>query len=634
MLWSLPLPPILAGAGLLAAGLSARSWLGTVAAVALGLTLFLAVLATLDHWSASLTWSETLRLQAALTPLSATVAILVPAIALPVLVFAAAHEPRPGLARLIALLLVFTGGMELLVVADDLLTLLIGWELVGACSWALIGHEWREADNPQGGLYAFVTTRLGDLGLFLAAMATFAATGGFAYSNLAGLEGMPLSVVAFGILFSAAAKSGQVPFSPWLFRAMAGPTPVSALLHAATMVAAGAYLLARLQPMLGHAAGFAETVIAVGLITALAGGLVALLQNHAKKLLAASTSAHFGLMFVAVGAGYPGVAILHLVAHAGFKALLFLTAGVAGERAGSYDLARLQLGRALPVTAALAAIGALALAGIPPLGGGWTKEAVVAAAAHHDKLLAAAGMAAGGLSAAYALRFQLLANGFAAQPGEGARPAPAVYAALAGLAAFTLLLSPLWLAVVHEAVGQLLAVEIPEPTAAETVASLGAIALGLSTGLFLARHHAALGASGRSAAAAAWLGLPTLIATTIVRPFERGAEAAAWLDGQAIAGAARGLAGLGEWLAGTVAWLDGRGVDAAARGIAALGTATARALARFGEWTVEGLPQGSAALVGMSGRDARRLQTGLSHHYFTVIALGAAVMLAILVLGA
>src|SRR3546814_3641355 len=126
--------------------------------------------------------------------------------------------------------------------------------------------------------------------------------------------------------------------------------------------------------MLGHAPAFAGAVIAVGLTTAVAGGLVALLQNHAKKLLAASTSAHFGLMFVAVGAGYPGVAVLHLVAHAGFKALLFLAAGVAGEHAGSYALDRLQLGRALPVMTALAAIGTLALAGVPPLGGAWTKE--------------------------------------------------------------------------------------------------------------------------------------------------------------------------------------------------------------------------------------------------------------------
>src|SRR3546814_7714128 len=141
---------------------------------------------------------STLHLRAVLTPLSAIVAILCPTIALPVLGYAAAQERQPGLTRLMALLLVFTVGMELLVVADDLLTLLIGWELVGACSWALIGHEWRDADNPHAGLYAFVTTRLGDLGLFVAAMATFSVSGGFAYSGLAELDGPMLSIAAFG----------------------------------------------------------------------------------------------------------------------------------------------------------------------------------------------------------------------------------------------------------------------------------------------------------------------------------------------------------------------------------------------------------------------------------------------------
>lgn len=333
MLWSLALTPVAAGAALLLGGLRSRLWLGATAGAALTLTLLLALFAAGFGWTGSLRWSEALRLSAELTPLSATVAVLVPAIALPVLVYAAAHEHRPGLPRLIALLLVFIGGMELLVIADDLLTLLIGWELVGACSWALISHRWRDVENPRSGLYAFVMTRFGDLGLFAAAMAAFAGAGTFAYDGLAGLQGPYLQVVAFGLLLSAAAKSGQVPFSPWLFRAMAGPTSVSALLHAATMVAAGAYLLIRLYPALSRAESFPQAVIAIGLLTALSGGLVAVLQNHAKKLLAASTSAHFGLMFVAVGSGYPGVALLHLVAHGGFKALMFLAAGVAGQRA-------------------------------------------------------------------------------------------------------------------------------------------------------------------------------------------------------------------------------------------------------------------------------------------------------------
>ena len=243
------------------AGQASRRWTGGgLAALTCGtlaLTLMLALWAAAGGWTGTLSWNAALQLQAGLTRLSAVVAVLVPAVALPVLGYAAAHEDSRGLGRLIALLLAFVGAMELLVVAADLLTLLIGWELVGACSWALIGHRWRDADNPRAGQYAFVMTRCGDLGLFLAAMAAFAGTGTFTYAGLAQLDGALLHLLVFGVLLSAAAKSGQLPFAPWLFRAMAGPTSVSALLHAATMVAAGAYLLIRLQPVLDRVAWFA-----------------------------------------------------------------------------------------------------------------------------------------------------------------------------------------------------------------------------------------------------------------------------------------------------------------------------------------------------------------------------------------
>ncbi len=353
MLWSLALVPALAAPALLFVP-ARRAALSAAAGAALAVTLALAGLAPWAGWSGAYVWSDALVLTADLSPVSAAVAVLVPVIALPIALYAASHEAGQGLPRLLALMLLFVGGMELLVIAGDFLTLLIGWEIVGACSWALIGHRYDEIEPPQAGVYAFVTTRLGDLGLFIAAFAAYAGAGSFAFDGLPALSPAALQVVAFGVLVSAAAKSGQIPFSPWLFRAMAGPTSVSALLHAATMVAAGAYLLARLGPALSQADGFATTAIVTGLATALAGGVVAVLQLHAKKLLAASTSAQYGLMFAAVGAGWPGVAVLHLVAHAGFKALLFLSAGIAGERAGTFSLDRMALGRALPWTAALA----------------------------------------------------------------------------------------------------------------------------------------------------------------------------------------------------------------------------------------------------------------------------------------
>ncbi|MGR3523129.1 MAG: proton-conducting transporter transmembrane domain-containing protein, partial [Paracoccus sp. (in: a-proteobacteria)] len=243
-LWLVPLLPMLAGIAIAAFGPQSRRALAAISGGVLAATLILAVLAVAGGWTGALDWGGGIALTARLVPLSALILVMVPAVALPVTVHAALHEAQRGLPRLVGLMLLFTGGMVLVVAAADLLTLLIGWELIGACSWALIGHDWRDRDNPASGLYAFVMTRFGDLGLFLAAMAAFGATGSFAYDALGGLQGPALLIVAYGVLLSAASKAGQVPFSPWLFRAMAGPSSVSALLHAATLVAAGAYILA------------------------------------------------------------------------------------------------------------------------------------------------------------------------------------------------------------------------------------------------------------------------------------------------------------------------------------------------------------------------------------------------------
>lgn len=604
MLWSLPLLPVIAGAALLASGIRSRRSLGALAVAAQLLTVLVAAIAIDGRWTASLVWNQTLHLEAALTPLSAVVAALVPVIATPIVLYAAMHEAEAGLPRLIALLLVFVGGMELLVVAADFLTLLIGWEVVGAISWALISHRWHEKENPPAAAYAFVTTRFGDLGLFVAAFTTFAGSGSFAYEALGKLTDGELQLVAAGLLVSAAAKSGQLPFAPWLFRAMAGPTSVSALLHAAAMVAAGVYLLARLEPDLAHAAGFSQATLAVGLVTAIGGGVVALLQSHAKKLLAASTSMHYGLMLVAVGAGYPVVAILHMVAHAAFKALMFLVAGTAGEAAGTFALHRMRVGRLLPLAAALSAIGALALAGIPPLGAAWTKEAIVSAAGHAGSWLAVAVAVVGGFGAAYAARFQILAYGGHNAPA-GTRPTLAEHAALLYLAVLTLLLGVLWLPTVREMTAVVLGREIPGSKTWELVISLALLGAGLVAGWFVARRFPALGTAGALAQAANWLGLPTLIRATVTQPVERFAAAAARFDDDV--------------------------VDAAVRAL--VPARLARFGDRIGERVADGIPECAARLVSVSGRDIRRLQTGMSHHYYLLLVAGSAVAAAILILG-
>jgi len=633
MLWSVPLVPIVVGALLAISPLRSRLLLSWAAGLGLGLALGLVILAIGGGWNAELPWSARITLTAALTPLSAAVAVMVPSIALPVVLHAARHEEAHGLARLIGLLLVFSGGMELVVIANDLLTVLVGWEVIGACSWALISHQWREIGNPRAGLYAFVMTRVGDLGLFAAVMATFAGTGSFAFDQLAALEGSHLSIVAFGLLISAAAKAGQVPFSPWLFRAMSGPSSVSALLHAATLVAAGAYLLARLQPSLAAAPGFGAAAIAVGLTTALAGGIVALLQGHAKKLLAASTSAQLGFMFVAIGAGFPGIAVLHLIVHAAYKAPLFLSAGIAGQRAGSYRLDAMKSGRALPVLAVLTAITAVALAGLPLLGGGWTKEQIVAAAGHADFWLAIGVILGGGLSAAYATRFLLLAYGRGDEDGGGPQHAWRDTLPIAVLVAMTLLLSALWLRPVSQAAARLIGAQLPGGAMVETVLSLLLLALGLLTGAALVRRLPGLGTSGRTAAAANWLGLPALIEFAVIRPVDHLARGAARFDDLVLDAAPRAVAFVARTGFTRLAAFDDRAIDRVVSLMAAFGERLARTSDRFGELVTDGLPTGAAALAGLGGHELRRLQTGFSHHYLAFFVVGLTLMIAILAAG-
>jgi len=632
MLWWLSIIPVI-GAGITMASPQRRLALGLVACSTLLLTLVSALVAIIQNWSATFFWNDTLVLTAALPAFSAVLAVLVPFVSLAVLSYAAAHEAETGLHRLLGLLLVFVGGMELVVIAADFLTLLIGWEIVGACSWALIGHDWRDEENPRAGLYAFVTTRFGDLGLFVAAMAAFAATGSFAFNALPAAGSPWLGIIAAGVLVSAAAKSGQLPFSPWLFRAMAGPTSVSALLHAAAMVAAGAYLLIRLASPLGAAPGFPEAAMAVGLLTALAGGLVGLLQNHAKKLLAASTSAHYGLMFAAVGAGYPGVALLHLTAHAGFKALLFLSAGIAGERAGSFALHKMGYGRILPVVAILTAFGTFALAGVPPLGGAWTKEAVTSAAGNLSPWALAGAVIAGGLSAVYAVRFQLLAYGGGKTGADERKPRIGEYAGLSLLAFLTLALSLLWLPSVREPFSSLIGVRLPESTTFDTVLSLALVATGLLLGAVLVKRVPALGSEGPLCKASDWLGVPVLVSTIVIRPTETLASLAAHADDHMLDGGIRATAAFSEWLSRLASQADDRMIDGGIRATAAFTEWLSRVGNRVGERGADAIPEGTIQLVGLAGGNVRRLQTGFSHHYYALMAAGMAATVIILLLG-
>lgn len=630
----LPLVPVVGAGALLLLGNRARL-VGVVAVATLLLTAALATAGAVAEPSFSWAWSPMIQTRLAVEGFGRPMAVLVPLIAAPVVAYAAATEDD-GRRRLLALLLAFVGAMLLLVSAADFLTLLIGWELIGFVSWALIGHRWRDRDAVRSAAQAFVTTRVGELGLFVAAGMTFAATGSFALTGLAEADRGTLSVIAAGVLLAAAAKSAQLPFSPWLFAAMAGPTPVSALLHSATLVAAGAYLLIRLGPELAAVTWFLPVVAVVGILTALAGGVVALVQTDAKRALAGSTSAQYGLMFVAVGAGSVAAAGAQLITHAAFKSLLFLGAGVAVHATGSGWLGGLRLGRALPRVALLSAIGALGLAAVPPLGAAWSKERILAAAGEASPWLAAGVLIASLLTALYAARYQLLAFGppdAGTAVGQRYRPGAAELASLAILASLTLLFSAVWLPGGDRFVASMTGGALGAGAALETAASavLIIVAFVLAWQLFRRRWLLTLGLPDRvQAAAADWLGLPTATHAMIVRPIDALAVALARLDDRVVDAGVRGVAWLARSLSAVLSIGAEWTFDGVVRGLAALTLGTARASRATDDFGVDAAVEAGARGVGVAGEASRRLQTGESQHYFVIIAVGLAVMLGVL----
>ena len=341
----------------------------------------------------------------AVTGLSAVVAPTVAVVAALVLVFAAAN-PEGGIAaapaRFFGLMLGFLAAVLITATATTLPALLFSWEIMGATSYALIGFRWQQAERVAGGMVAFLTTRAADLGLYVAAGAAFAG-GSMDLDRLAELPTPWRDVAAAGVLVAGLGKAAQLPFSFWLSRAMSGPSPVSALLHSAAMVAMGGYLLLRTGPLLA-AAGWAGTVAAwVGALTALLLGAVAVAQRDLKQLLAASTAAQLGFVVLAAGVSATAAGSAQLVAHAATKALLFLVAGAWLGAFGTKALPALTgAARRWPVVGVTATVGLLALAGAPPLSLWATKDGILAAVRERSTVLAVLTLAAAALSAAYA----------------------------------------------------------------------------------------------------------------------------------------------------------------------------------------------------------------------------------------
>ncbi|NND04690.1 MAG: NADH-quinone oxidoreductase subunit L [Acidimicrobiia bacterium] len=286
----------------------------------------------------------------------------------------------------------FAGGMLVLVSSPNFIQLIVGWELVGVASWLLIGHYWEEHENSSAAIKAFLTNKVADVGLFVGAIIVSMSVGSFRFSDVlhavegGAAEAPMLAQFAFwgglALFIGAMGKSAQFPLHVWLPDAMAGPTPVSALMHAATMVTAGIYLVARMFPLYltdGFATEVRAVIIIIGGLTLFLTGLIALVQDDIKKVLAYSTLSQLGYMMAAMGAGAYTAGLFHLFTHAFFKALLFLGAGSVIHSVHSNNMSDMGgLRKDMPWTYRTFVIGSLALAGIVPLAGFFSKDEILA----------------------------------------------------------------------------------------------------------------------------------------------------------------------------------------------------------------------------------------------------------------
>ncbi len=292
------------------------------------------------------------------------------------------------LGRYYFLVLLFIGAMCGLVLSNSLLLLFIFWEITALCSYALISFDNENPNAVAGGIKALVITQIGGLGLLVGILVTYSQLGSYDIGNLlANAHTLPtgmLGWIGFGFLLAAAAKSAQVPFHTWLPGAMEAPTPVSALIHAATMVNAGVYLLARFYPAFVSVPGWTSAVTLIGMLSALLGALMALVAVDLKRVLAYSTISQLGYMIYAIGIGAIYASQLHLLSHAVFKALLFLGAGAVIHTIETRNLQQMGgLGKQMPFVRNVFVIGGLALVGLPIANGFWSKELILESGAQN-----------------------------------------------------------------------------------------------------------------------------------------------------------------------------------------------------------------------------------------------------------
>ena len=575
-------------------------------------------------------------------PLSITMALFVTGVGALIHLYAVGymHGDR-DFSKFFVYLNLFIFSMLLLVLGSNMLVTFIGWEGVGACSYLLISFWFTDEANASAGKKAFVTNRIGDWGFLLAIFLAFASLGTVDFAGVnAGAADLPaVTATAIGLLLfvGAIGKSAQIPLYVWLPDAMAGPTPVSALIHAATMVTGGVYLLTRVNPILASGYDWAPDVIAwVGVVTALVAATIAVAQNDIKKVLAYSTISQLGYMFLAVGVGAYVAAMFHMVTHAFFKALLFLGAGSAIHGLhGEQDMRRMGgLRRFMPVTAATFIVGWLAISGVPPFSGFFSKDEILlytwGSGGTSAKVMWALGLVTALLTAFYMSRQVFLvffgrprwddehalaptgggslAAGATGDDPETAGTAPGEEAAAATDTVRDehaaphespgLMTVPLVVLAVLAAVGEVLNLPFTPDLHVlqhwlEPVVGANELHIDVTTGTKVALAVAAIAASLVGIGAA---GLVYLRRT--VRAVEPRVLAHAWYYDESIT---RFVGGPGTKTFEAVAWFDSHVVDGAVNGV--------------------------ATLVRSSGRRLRTVQTGFVRSYALGISAGVVVVL-------
>ncbi|MGH3496524.1 MAG: NADH-quinone oxidoreductase subunit 5 family protein [Nocardioidaceae bacterium] len=567
------LATILIGRRLAVAG----AWTATVGlALTWLLALTVAIPVLRDHSSRSTSWggpaqtigvSFTLyadSLSAAVLLLSTTVGTLVAAYSIAYL------QGDPRLRSYSALVALFVGAMDTVVVADNLWLLLVGWEVMGACSYLLIGHHWELAAARDGALKALLMTVIGDLGLLLAVLvlgewANTYQIGAVITATADGHVGASaVSAACALIVLAAVGKSAQFPLATWLPDAMAGPTPISALIHAATMVAAGVYVIARLYPLFLVSGGALALLAVIAAVTMTASAAIALAQDDLKRVLAWSTVSQLAYMFGGLAVGGYTASVWHLLSHGAFKALLFLAAGSIAHAVGSTELGAMGgLRHGMRLTFVTMTIGFAALAGLVPTAGFFSKDAILDSAltaARGDGpgptwtgwLVLVAGLVTVALTSAYAVRAWLLVF-FGAQRPDAHEPSalmrwPLVILAIPSLLLGVLVLSPGWLSLGahgHVDVGLALGTTalVLAAGAATWARWRGAGGDGIDPAVALGRLRPVLAGA---------LGIDTLIGWAIVRPVEYAADIAVTADTDVVDAYPRGIgvsAGALSWLA-------------------------------------------------------------------------------------